>query len=164
MRAPVLALAALAAAAGCTPKPPPAPALPLARAQLAPGAAVGARGETRFAVRATRGGQGVAAQCRAEGQGFTAAFAAPAELAVPAFGQASAPVRVTCAAGGRSATVTAQPSLRESGGIAGYPAVGIGVSSGGDVGVSLGGWWGNWGSDANATYTVRYPDVSISLD
>jgi hypothetical protein len=159
------ALAALAASlAACAPTPPPAPTLPLARAQLAPGAAVGARGEARFAVKATRGGQGVAAQCRAEGQGFTAAFAAPAELAVPVFGPASAPIRVTCAAGGRSASVTAQPALRESGGIGGYPAVGIGVSSGGNVGVSLGGWWGNWGSDTNATYTVRYPDLAISLD
>lgn len=161
MRAHLLAALAVVA---CAPTPPPAPDLPLARAQLAPGAAVGARGETRFIVRATRGGQGVAARCRAEGQGFAAAFISPVELAVPAFGQASAPIRVTCAADGRSASVTAEPTLRQTGGIGGYPAVGIGVSSGGDVGVSLGGWWGTWGSGAGTAYRVRYPDLAISLD
>lgn len=159
------ALATTLALAACAPAPPQAPPLPLVRASLGPGQAVAAQGETRFAVRALRDGRSVPAACQAEGQGFGAAFTAPAELAVPAFGAASAPIRVVCKADGRSGTRTAHPGLRQTGGAAGvYPTVGIGVSTGGDVGVSLGGWWGGLGSQRTQFYAVRYPDLAIDLD
>lgn len=163
MRSAVL-LAALALTA-CAPAQPQVPPLPLVRASLAPGQAIAAQGETRFAVRALREGLPVPAACQAQGQGFAAEFAAPAELAVPAFGAASAPIRVVCRAEGRSGTRTAHPGLRQTGGAAGvYPTVGIGVSTGGDVGVSLGGWWGGSGSQGTQFYAVRYPDLAIDLD
>lgn len=159
------ALAPAVALAACAPSQPQAPPLPLVRADLAPGHAVAAQGETRFAVRALRDGQSVPAACQAEGPGFGAGFTAPAQLAVPAFGAASAPIRIVCKAEGRSGTRTAHPGLRQTGGAAGvYPTVGIGVSTGGDVGVSLGGWWGGLGSQRTQVYAVRYPDLAIDLD
>lgn len=159
------ALAPAVALAACAPSQPQAPPLPLVRADLAPGQAVAAQGETRFAVRALRDGQSVPAACQAEGQGFGAGFTAPAQLAVPAFGAASAPIRIVCKAEGRSGTRTAHPGLRQTGGAAGvYPTVGIGVSTGGDVGVSLGGWWGGFGAQRTQVYAVRYPDLAIDLD
>lgn len=159
------ALAPAVALAACAPSQPQVPPLPLVRADLAPGQAVAAQGETRFAVRALRDGQSVPAACQAEGQGFGAGFTAPAQLAVPAFGAASAPIRIVCKAEGRSGTRTAHPGLRQTGGAAGvYPTVGIGVSTGGDVGVSLGGWWGGLESQRTQVYAVRYPDLAIDLD
>jgi hypothetical protein len=155
--------------AACTPTPPQSSApAPLVRADLASGAAVGAGGEARIGVRAvTRSGADLTptvADCVAEGQGFSAAFAAPAELAVPTFGAASAPVTVRCATGGLSGAVLTQPVAQRQNGLAGWPAVGVGLSTGGGSYVSVGGFWnGGWGSGPQA-YAVRYSDVEVVLD
>ena len=112
----------------------------------------------------SRSGAAVAADCEAVGAGFRAAFTAPAEVAVPSFGAASGPVTVRCAADGGSGARVAQPIARRSNGLAGWPAVGIGVSSGGGSYVSVGGFWGGgWGSGSQ-TYAVSYPAVEVVLD
>jgi hypothetical protein len=151
-----------AACAGTGAGPGASPA-PLVRATLAPEAAAGAAGETRFAVTATRDGVATPADCAVEGRGFRAEFRAPAEVAVPSFGAASAPVRVACAAGGRAGAVLAQPATRRIGGGGVFPAVGVGVSSGGDFGVSLGGFVGGWGPPGPGAVAARYPDVAVAL-
>ena len=153
-------------AGACAPTTPPeTAALPLVRAELAPGAATGAAGEARIPVRAvSRSGAQVAAACVAEGSGFRAAFTAPAEVAVPSFGSASGPVTVRCSADGASGARMAQPVARRTNGLAGWPAVGIGIGSGGGSYVSVGGFWdGGWGSGPQA-YGVSYPAVEVVLE
>ncbi len=142
--------------------------LPLARAALSPDVAASASGEARIPVRAvtaaSAGTEGVAADCVAEGSGFRAAFTAPAEVAVPTFGPASAAVTVRCASGDLRGARLAQPIARRANGLAGWPAVGVGVSSGGGSYVSVGGFWGGgWGAGPQ-TYAVLYPDVEVVLD
>jgi hypothetical protein len=129
----------LAACAGTGAGPGASPA-PLVRATLAPEAAAGAAGETRFAVTATRDGVATPADCAVEGRGFRAEFRAPAEVAV-----------------------LAQPATRRIGGGGVFPAVGVGVSSGGDFGVSLGGFVGGWGPPGPGAVAARYPDVAVAL-
>lgn len=166
MRAVALRLLLPALVAACAPAAVPGPGLPLARATLDPDAAGLAQGEARFTVTPTRGGRPVPARCEARGEGFSAAFAAPAELAAPVFGAASAPIRVTCAASdGARGAQTAAPGYRRSGGVTGvYPTLGFGVSTGGDVGVSVGGWWDGLAPRRADAYGVRYPDLVIPLD
>lgn len=139
-------------------------AAPLARAQMTPELTQAATGEARIPVRATlaRGGN-ASANCRAEGAGFRADFTAPAELLVPTFGPASGQVRVECAAGGRRGVRVAEPTTRRTNGIAGFPAVSVGVSSGGGSYVSLGGFWSGGFGTGPGTYEVRYPAVDVPL-
>jgi hypothetical protein len=159
------AIAALLGLAACAPTTPDTPALPLVRADVAPEAAATAAGEARIPVRAiSRSGSSVAAECTAEGAGFNASFTAPAEVAVPSFGAASAPVTIRCAADGARGARLAQPIARRENGIGGWPAVGVGVSSGGGSYVSLGGFWnGGWGGGPQ-TYGVSYPAVDVPLE
>jgi hypothetical protein len=157
-------LAALALGA-CAEGPPQAQPPPLVRAELAPGAAGAASGEARLTVRATRGGLPIAARCEAVGEGFAARFDAPADVAVPSFGAESRPVQVACEADGRRGARLAQPAIRPAGPGGGFaPVIGVGVSTGGDAGVSLGGWWGGGGWGGPRPYAVRYPDVEVALD
>lgn len=157
-----ICVAFLAAACAPTGSNPP---LPLATAEVEAGAAAGVSGESRFDVTATRDGVSVAADCVAQGTGFRAAFVAPATVAVPSFGAASAAVRVSCAAGGARGARAILPAQRAVGGYgAAYPSIGIGVGTGGgSSGVSIGGYWGNWGGAWGPDYAVRYPDVEIPL-
>lgn len=139
-------------------------ALPLARAQMTPELTRAATGEARIPVRATLAGGGDAsANCRAQGAGFEADFTAPAELLVPTFGPASGQVGVECAAGGRRGVRVAEPTTRRTNGIAGFPAVSVGVSSGGGSYVSLGGFWSGGFGTGPGTYEVRYPAVDVPL-
>jgi hypothetical protein len=132
---------------------------------MTPALTQAATGETGVAVRAVSAqGVSVPADCRLRGQGFEAAFAAPAEVRVPTFGPASAGVRVECAAGGLRGARVAQPTTRRANGIAGWPAVSVGVGSEGGGFVSLGGFWnGGWGTGPG-TYAVRYPAVDVPLE
>jgi hypothetical protein len=160
-------IAAALGVVACAPTEPAAPPAPLVRAELAPDVATAAAGEARIAVRAVTAASGrtasVAADCTAEGSGFRAAFTAPAEVAVPTFGQASPPVTVRCASGGLRGAALAQPATRRANGLAGWPAVGVGVSSGGGSYVSVGGFWGGgWGTGPQ-TYAVQYPAVEVVL-
>lgn len=159
------AIATLLGLVACAPAAPEAPPAPLVRAEIAPDAALSAAGEARIPVRAvSRSGAPVAADCVAEGAGFRAAFAAPADVAVPSFGSASGPVTVRCAADGLSGARVAQPVVRRTNGVAGWPAVGVGVSSGGGSYVSVGGFWGGgWGSGPQA-FAVSYPAVEVALE
>ncbi len=165
----ILTFAGLAALAACAPTSQDPAGLPLARAELAPGAAVAAAGEARIPVTVVAARDGsvatpVSASCVAEGSSFTASFSAPAELAVPSFGSASQPVRIVCEAGGLRGVRVAQPMLRSQNGIGGWPAVGVGVGTGGGSYVSVGGFWnGGWGGGPD-TVSVRYPAVEIVLE
>ncbi len=158
-------IAALLGLAACAPVAPETAPAPLVRAEVAPEAAAGAAGEARIPVRAiSRSGASVAAACTAEGAGFSAAFTAPAELAVPSFGPASGPVTVRCAAGDERGARLAQPIARRANGIAGWPAVGVGIGSGGGSYVSVGGFWnGGWGTGPQ-TYAVSYPAIDVALE
>ncbi len=166
--APAPILAAALALAGCAEQgrapDAGAPGLPLARATPAAGADSAATGEARLTVRPTVAGRDAPADCTASGPGFSAAFAAPAVLAVPTYGSASGQVRIDCASGGLRGARIAEPQARPANGIAGWPAVGVGVSSGGDSYVSVGGFWnGGWGTGPE-TWSVRYPDVEVPLE
>lgn len=157
MRYPICA-AFLAAA--CAPVAT-GPGLALATAETEPAAMVGVTGEARFDVAATRDGVGVPAACTAEGRGFRAAFTAPATVAVPSFGPASGEVRVVCAHDGARGGRVLAPTLQSAGGYgAVVPAIGVGIGTGSGAGVSLGGYWGTWGTQRR---DVRYPDVGIAL-
>ena len=162
------ALIAVLALAACAQPAAETADLPLARAAVAPEVATSASGEARIPVRAvtlaSAGTQAIAADCVAEGRGFRAAFTAPAEVAVPTFGPASLPVTLRCVAGDLSGALLAQPETRRANGLAGWPAIGVGVSSGGGSSVSVGGFWkGGWGTGPQ-TYAVRYPVVEVVLD
>lgn len=160
--------AVLAGLVACAPAATTPPA-PLVRASVAPEVAANAAGEARIPVSAVaRSATGaldpVAASCTAEGQGFDAAFTAPAELAIPAFGPTSGEVTIRCADGARTGLAVARPETRRDNGLAGWPAVGVGVSSGGGSYVSVGGFWnGGWGTGPQ-TVSVRYPAVTVAID
>lgn len=142
--------------------------LPLTRAEIDPGVAAGVSGEANIAVTAvSRAGAEtgpVSADCILEGAGFRSAFRTPAEIAVPSFGPASRSVQIRCTAGERAGAAQAQPAVRQANGLAGWPAVGVGVSSGGGSYVSVGGFWGGGFGAGPQTYAVRYPDVQIALE
>ena len=135
-----------------------------------PGAPV-ASGEARIQVAATamRDGapQAIAAECTAQGTGFSTTFAAPTTLAVPTFGQGTGGVRIACAADGLSGAVRAEPSVvRAGGGYGGWPAIGVGVGTGGDGGtsISVGGFFGGGGGwVGEQPYAIRYPAVEVLL-
>jgi hypothetical protein len=97
------------------------------------------------------------AACVAEAPGFRQVFTAPGRVDVPPLGAPPPSIRVACTAQGREGVQVAIPE-----GVAGtmvYPSIGIGVGSGGDVGVGLSTWLSPapWGGQ------VRYGDLAIVL-
>lgn len=156
---------AVAVALGACAQPQPGADLPLARAAIEPDAPAAPTGEARIPVTAvTDAGASVAAACVATGEGFRAEFTAPASVAVPSFGRESSAVRVDCASAGLRGSRVAMPTARPINGLGGWPAVGVGVSSGGGSYVSLGGFWNaGWGNTGPETYEVRYPAVEVAL-
>lgn len=151
----VLGVAIVAVLGGC------AADLPVVRGET-PG-----RAQTTFAVRtAATGASGVVLDvggidCVAETAGYSVAFRTPARVAVPDPGPGAAPVTVRCAGGGRTgeAVARARP-VRGFDGVVAYPSIGIGIRSGGDVGVGIGA-----GISPVATRPTRvsYPDVRVLL-
>lgn len=154
------------AASACATAAPSGPPAPLVRAEVSPDVAAAAAGEARVTVRtvtAASAGAEAIADCVAVGEGFRADFTSPAEVAVPAFGSASTPVTVRCAAGDLRGAAVTEPSARRTNGLAGWPAIGVGFGSGGGSYVSVGGFWeGGWGTGPQSV-AVRYPDVEVVL-
>lgn len=142
--------------------------LPAIRPGPVKGATLPAQGEAEIVVRAvspSAPGQEIAgATCTATSPYFTTSFTAPARLLVPDFGAAAPTVTVTCAAGDAKGSALVAPEAVWSGGVAGWPAVGISVGTGNMSGVGVGvGWWGG-GTGVNAGAPVtRYPAVRIPL-
>jgi hypothetical protein len=127
-----------------------------------------ARGETQLVVRALPAGgvgselQGVA--CEAVSPYFSVQFTAPARILMPSYGAESPPVTVTCSAGGAPGSVTVAPTQAWSGGLGGWPAVGVSVGTGnaGGVGVGLGWYGGGYGAGGGVP-VVRYGEVRVPV-
>ena len=122
--------------AGCVAPAGPAPeGVASVRAEPRPGVVAPiARGETTLVVRAVPAGASGqelrGAACRAESAYFTADFRSPAQLLMPDFGEAAPVVTVTCRDGAASGTAAATPERAWSGGLGGWPAVGVSVGTG----------------------------------
>ena len=159
-------LAALALA-GCA-TTGPVPGLPTVSVSPVAGALPpDARGETQLLVRAVpSGGVGElqGAQCEAVSPYFSARFTAPARILMPSYGAESPQVTVTCSAGGVSGTQVVAPTQAWSGGLGGWPAVGVSVGTGnaGGVGVGLGWYGGGYGAGAGVP-VVRYGEVRVPV-
>ena len=142
MRALAL-MAALAAAigvAGCAvPGAAPPGVATVSATRTAEVPAPLASGETQIIVRAVPAGapdqELRGALCVAEAPWFRAEFASPARVLVPDFGTQAPPVTVTCRSGTASGSAVAQPQAAWSGGLGGWPAVGVSVGTGGYSGV-----------------------------
>jgi hypothetical protein len=157
-----LALAGCAATGG-------APGLPSVTASPTSGVtAPVARGETELIVRAVpASGPGVEIQgaaCEAVSPFFAAQFTAPARILMPSYGAESPPVTVTCSAGGAAGSVAVAPTQAWSGGLGGWPAVGVSVGTGnaGGVGVGLGWYGGGYGASGGVP-VVRYGEVRVPV-
>jgi hypothetical protein len=112
----------------------------------------------RAVVREGEVARAVPAVCRVAAERFDAEFASPAVVAVPTWDRQSSPVQVACEAEGRRGAAVARPVVQRTDGLMGLPALGMGVTSGGDSFVTLGGWW-NRGQPP----TVFYPSVDVVL-
>jgi hypothetical protein len=127
-----------------------------------------ARGETALVVRAIPAGDPGTelrgATCVADAPYFSASFTAPARLLIPDYGSAAPTVTVTCRAGNASGTLAAQPSEAWSGGLGGWPAIGVsvGTGTGGGTGVGIGWYGGGVGASSGST-VVRYPELRVPL-
>jgi hypothetical protein len=158
--------ASLALAACVSPEAPP-PGVETVRPVARAGAALPpAGGETAILVRAvpagTPGQELRGAACRAESPYFTAEFTAPARLLMPDYGAAAPVVTVSCRAGDAQGQASAVPEAAWSGGMAGWPAIGVSVGTGDWDGVGVGvGWWG--GGVGTGTPTVRYPELRVPV-
>jgi hypothetical protein len=161
---PALLLAACVAPAGPAPE-----GVARVRAEPRPDvAAPAARGETALLVRAvpagTSGQELRGAACRAESAYFTAEFASPAQILMPDFGEAAPVVTVTCRSGEAAGTAMASPERAWSGGLGGWPAVGISVGTGDVEGVGVGvGWYGGSVGRTAGTPVVRYRELRVPL-
>jgi hypothetical protein len=132
------------------------------RAQPRPGVALPpAQGETALDIRAVGpGGEARAGvYCNLVSALFTAGIRTPAQVLLPDYGPNAPEVTVACEGG--SAPVLSRPILAWSGGLGGWPSVGMSVNSEGGVGVGLG-WWG--GAVGTGTPMTRYPEVSVVVD
>lgn len=162
------AAALLALAAGCSPTQPPPNAATVPVTPRPGVAAPAAQGETQLFVRAVPAGstrqEYPGASCRAETAYFTADFTAPARLLIPDFGTAAPPVSVTCRAGSATGTATAAPEAAWSGGLGGWPAVGVSVGTGTAGGVGVGvGWWGGGAGTTSGVPVTRYNELRVPL-
>jgi hypothetical protein len=139
------------------------------RVEPRPGvAAPVARGEATLLVRAVPAGSSGqelrGAACRAESGYFTADFRSPALLLMPDFGEAAPVVTVTCRDGPASGTAAAAPERAWSGGLGGWPAVGISVGTGDVEGVGVGlGWYGGSVGGTAGAPVVRYRELRVPL-
>ena len=127
-----------------------------------------AQGETQLVVRTVPGGdarqelRGVA--CRAETAWFAADFATPARLLMPDYGASAPVVVVNCRSGGLSGQGTASPQAAWSGGLGGWPAVGISVGTGSAQGVGVGmGWSGGGAGTSSGVPVTRYPELRVEM-
>jgi hypothetical protein len=159
----VTGLAACAAGSGGDASLPTVRPSPVAGATLPP-----ARGEAELVVRAVQAsapGRDIAgATCSATSPYFAATFTPPARLLVPDFGAAAPTVTVACEAGKAGGSALVAPEAVWSGGIGGWPAVGISVGTGNMSGVGVGvGWWGGSTGASAGVPVTRYPAVRIPL-
>jgi hypothetical protein len=144
-------------------------ALPAVSVEPAGGGFPAASGEANLVVRSVAAGGGMTrevagADCRLASTLYSAEFTTPARLLVPSFGLQSPELRIDCAASEGRGAALVRPYFRRTNGLGGWPAIGVSASSGGDVGVSLGGWWnGGWGWDNPRTLVVEYPSVQVRL-
>jgi hypothetical protein len=128
-----------------------------------------ARGEVELVARVvspTAPGADISgATCTATSPYFSASFTPPARLLLPDYGAASPSVTVSCRAGSATGSALVAPEAVWSGGVGGWPAVGISVGTGNRSGVGVGlGWWGGAGAGASTGVPVtRYPAVRIPL-
>jgi hypothetical protein len=125
-----------------------------------------ASGETQIVVRAVPAGapdqELHGAQCVAESPWFRSEFASPARVLVPDYGTQSPPVTVTCRSGTATGSAVAQPQAAWSGGLGGWPAVGVSVGTGDSSGVGVGfGWWGGGVGTYGGAPVVRYPELRV---
>jgi hypothetical protein len=160
-RAALLATALLTLAA-CAARPVPTAGWPEVAAEPAAGFAA-PTGASPLPVRAVvrEGGAArvAAAECVATSERFRAAFAAPAVVTAPTWGRDSGRVRVDCAGPeGRGAAIVS-PVVQRTDGLWGIPALGVGVTAGGDAFATFGGWWNRGEGPA-----VRYPTVEVVLE
>jgi hypothetical protein len=161
--------AALVLAACVAPAGPPPEGVATVLAEPRPGvAAPAARGEATLVVRAVPAGDSRqelrGAACRAESDYFTAEFQSPAQLRFPDFGEAATVVTVTCRSGTASGVASAVPERAWSGGLGGWPAVGISVGTGDVEGVGLGvGWYGGSVGGTSGAPVVRYRELRVPL-
>lgn len=157
-----LALGACAATGG-------APGLATVSVSPVPGATPPvARGETQLVVRAVPAGGGAGevqgATCEAVSPYFSARFTAPARLLMPSYGAESPQITVTCSAGGAPASVVVAPTQAWSGGLGGWPAVGVSVGTGNAGGVGVGfGWYGGGYGASGGVPVVRYGEVRVPV-
>jgi hypothetical protein len=158
--------AALALAACVSPEAEP-PGVETVRPVSRAGVAVPlAGGETAMLVRAVPAGapgqELRGAACRAESTYFTAEFTAPARLLMPDYGATAPVVTVRCRADDAQGSASAVPEAAWSGGMGGWPAVGVSVGTGDWDGVGVGvGWWG--GGAGTGTPTVRYRELRVPV-
>jgi hypothetical protein len=157
-----------AAMAGCTitPSTPGVESVPVAPR---PGAAIPeARGETALVVRAVPAGVAgqelLGAACVAESPYFTASFTTPARLLIPDYGSAAPVVTVNCRAGNAAGSLSAQPGQAWSGGLGGWPAIGVSVGTGSGGGAGVGcGWYGGGVGVSSGGGPGRYPGLRVPL-
>jgi hypothetical protein len=154
--------------AGCTGTPAPY-GVPSVVVPQTPGvAAPAARGETALVGRAVSAGVAgeelLGAACVAESPYFSASFTTPARLLLPDYGPASPVVTVSCRAGNAAGSLSAQPGPVATGGLAGWPAIGVsvGTGSGGGVGVGFG-WYGGAVGVSSGGGPARYPELRVPL-
>lgn len=157
------------ALAGCVVTPASAPGVETVAVTPKPGVqAPPARGETALTVRSVPAGEAGTelrgAACVADAPYFSASFSTPARLLMPDYGSASPVVTVACRAGNARGTLAAQPTEAWSGGLGGWPAIGIsvGTGSGGGAGVGFGWYGGSVGTSTGSTL-VRYPELRVPV-
>jgi hypothetical protein len=165
------ALASLLLVAGCV-APGPGPAnVEAVRAvprQSAATAAPLATGESQLTIRAVSrddpGQEYVGATCIAETPWSRTEVTAPVLLLMPDYGAASPNVTVTCRSGKLTGTAVAVPEAAWSGGLAGWPAVGVSVGTGNSGGVGVGfGWWGGGAGTQSGVPVTRYHELRVPL-
>ncbi len=127
-----------------------------------------ASGETQLIVRAFAAGSPAedleGAACVAEAPWFHASFTTPARVLMPDYGASAPTVSVTCHAGTASGTAAALPVAAWSGGLGGWPALGISVGTGTSNGVGVGvGWYGGGAGGASGVPVTRYSDLRVEL-
>lgn len=161
-------LIGLLAVAACSPTQPPPNAVTVPVTLRAGVAAPPAQGETQLVVRAVPSGAtrqelpGVT--CRAETPYFTADFTAPARLLLPDYGSAAPPVTVTCRNGTATGTATAMPEAAWTGGLGGWPAIGVSVGTGNAAGVGVGvGWAGGGAGTSSGVPVTRYNELRVPI-
>jgi hypothetical protein len=125
-----------------------------------------ARGETQLVVRAipaeTQGLELRGAACEADSPWFKAEFASPGRVLMPDYGAEAPVVAVTCRSGKAVGTGQAQPEPAWSGGLGGWPAIGISVGTGNAAGAGIGlGWYGGGVGTAGGVPVVKYPELRV---